>query len=241
VAIASVKCRIFFVMLHADSSLVPPSIKTKAEFWEHVHTQLELLLDGQRNWVTNLANTSSLIFNSLLAFPTAFGQDETKAVNWCGTVLIMSRPWQWCRWDLNELNASILGFYIVSHLFPTRRDARPAASGDDNKRLLLGPFCGKPACQFINVYPKPRGVCADAFNRRQTLVVPEVDLYPGHIACDGNTKSEIVCPLIVQHDDGTEETVGVLDLDCLAVGGFDADDEIGLNRISKLVVSACDW
>lgn len=71
--------------------------------------------------------------------------------------------------------------------------------------------------------------------------MPDVDLYPGHIACDGETKSEIVCPLIVQREDGTEDTMGVLDLDCLAVGGFDADDEIGLNRISKLVVSTCDW
>ncbi|GLB37792.1 putative GAF domain-like protein [Lyophyllum shimeji] len=203
-------------MPHADSSLVPPSIKTKVEFWEHVHAQLELLLDGQRNWVSNLANAASLIYNSLLAFPTFFGPDRNKAVNWCG-------------------------FYVASHLFPTPRGATAAAPAHENKRLLLGPFCGKPACQFITVHPTPRGVCADAFNQRRTVVVPEVDLYPGHIACDGETKSEIVCPLIVQREDGTEEAVGVLDVDCLAVGGFDADDEMGLNRISELVVSACDW
>ncbi|KAF8070795.1 GAF domain-like protein [Lyophyllum atratum] len=203
-------------MPHADSSLVPHSIKTKTEFWEHVYTQLELLLDGQRNWVTNTANASSLIFNSLLALPAFFGPDENKAVNWCG-------------------------FYVVSHFFPAPRGATAAGFVDDNKRLLLGPFCGKPACQFINVYPKPRGVCAEAFNQRRTVVVPDVDIYPGHIACDGETKSEIVCPLIIKYEDGTEETVGVLDLDCLAVGGFNADDEIGLNRISNLVVNACDW
>ncbi|KAF5380367.1 hypothetical protein D9615_004736 [Tricholomella constricta] len=168
------------------------------------------------NQVTNLANASSLIFNSLQAFPTYFGTDENKAVNWCG-------------------------FYVISHLFPVPRGTTAPESTNDHKKLLLGPFCGKPACQFINVHPKPRGVCADAFNQRRTLVVPEVDLYPGHIACDGETKSELVCPLIIQHEDGTDETIGVLDLDCLAVGGFDADDEIGLNKISKLVVSACDW
>ncbi|KAG5646257.1 hypothetical protein DXG03_004084 [Asterophora parasitica] len=201
---------------HADSSLVPQSIKTKTEFWEHVYSQLVPLLEGQRNWVTNLANASSLIYNSLLAFPAYFGPDQSKAVNWAG-------------------------FYILSHLFPLPRGTPASDATNDHKQLLLGPFSGKPACQFINVHPKPKGVCADSYNQRKTLVVPEVDLYPGHIACDGDTKSEIVIPLIVQRDDGTEEAVGVLDLDCLAVGGFDAEDEVGLSKITKLVVDACDW
>ncbi|KAG6866399.1 hypothetical protein C0991_004684 [Blastosporella zonata] len=200
-------------MPHADASFVPEDIKTKKEFWEHVYVQLEALLGGQRNWVTNLANASSQIYSSLQAFPMYFGKDD-KAVNWCG-------------------------FYVLDHLFPAPRGTVPTPS--DHKKLLLGPFCGKPACLFISVYPKPRGVCADAFIKRETLLVPEVDLYPGHIACDGETKSEIVVPLLIQHTNGTEEAVGVLDLDCLAIGGFDADDEIGLNRIAKLVVSSCDW
>ncbi|KAG6831723.1 hypothetical protein H0H87_004274 [Tephrocybe sp. NHM501043] len=203
-------------MPHADASLVPGNIKTKKDFWEHVYMQLKFLLDGQRNWVTNLANASSQIYNSLQAFPSHFGKDGTRVVNWCG-------------------------FYVLDDLFPAPRGVAATPSTDNHKRLLLGPFCGKPACQFISVHPRPRGVCADAFNKRQTLLVPEVDLYPGHIACDGETKSEIVVPLLVLRPDGIEEAVGVLDLDCLAVGGFDNDDEIGLNRIAKLVVSSCDW
>ena len=132
------------------------------------------------------------------------------------------------------------GFYLESHLLPFPRGA-PAPgprSSPESKRLLLGPFCGKPACQFINTTPG-RGVCADAYLHRKTVLVEQVEKYPGHIACDGDTKSEIVCPLI--RDDGSEEVVGVLDLDCLAVGGFDADDQAGLENICKLVVSACDW
>jgi L-methionine (R)-S-oxide reductase len=110
-----------------------------------------------------------------------------------------------------------------------------------SQQLLLGPFCGKPACQFINTAPgKARGVCADAFLQKQTLVVPDVDAYPGHIACDGETKSEIVCPLIGTIQ-GKEVTLGVLDLDCLALGGFDESDKAGLEKIAQLVVSACDW
>lgn len=69
-------------MPHADSSLVPDSVQTKPEFWEHVHTQLEALLDGQGHWITNLANASSIIFNALLAFPKYFGREDDRAVNW---------------------------------------------------------------------------------------------------------------------------------------------------------------
>lgn len=70
----------------------------------------------------------------------------------------------------------------------------------------------------------------------ETKLVADVESYPGHIACDGETKSEIVCPLI-----SGDQVVGVLDLDCLAMGGFDDEDREGLERIAALVVKACDW
>ena len=112
---------------------------------------------------------------------------------------------------------------------------------NDSSRLLLGPFCGKPACQFINTAPgKARGVCADAYVQRRTLVVSDVEKYPGHIACDGETKSEIVVPLV--HDiAGQTIVLGVLDLDCLAIGGFGDEDQAGLEKIARLVVNSCDW
>ncbi|PBK95549.1 GAF domain-like protein [Armillaria gallica] len=201
-------------MPHADTSLVPESITTKSEFWAHVHTQLEVLLEGQTSWVSNLANTSSLVFNSLLAFPAHFGKDDDRAVNWCG-------------------------FYLDSPLFPplVNQTSTPTSS-----RLLLGPFCGKPACQFINVSPgKARGVCADAFLKQKTVLVSNVDEYPGHIACDGETKSEIVCPLIIRKEDGEEKVIGVFDLDCLALNGFDEDDRVGLEKIVTLVINSCQW
>ena len=91
------------------------------------------------------------------------------------------------------------GFYIHSSYFPNPRNHPPTAPTPfDPDTLLLGPFCGKPACQFINVSPtKARGVCADAFLRRSTKLVPDVEAYPGHIACDGETKSELVVPLVL--------------------------------------------
>lgn len=168
--------------------------------------------------MTNLANASSLIYHSLHAFPAHFGTDKHKAVNWCG-------------------------FYLDSSLFPERRCGQqksPTTAGKKSKQLWLGPFCGKPACQFIEILPNPRGVCADAFIRRLTHIVSDVSCYPNHIACDEQTKSEIVLPLILQQGDSTE-ALGVLDLDCLALNGFDADDKTGLERITELIVRACYW
>ncbi len=72
-------------------------------------------------------------------------------------------------------------------------------------------------------------------------MVPNVDEYPGHIACDGETKSEIVCPLVYRQKDGSDLFLGVLDLDCLALNGFDEEDKKGLERIAALVVNICEW
>jgi len=204
-------------MPHADSSLVPPEITSKAEFWIHVRNQLAYLLENQRHWVSNLANASSLIYNSLLAFSPHFGNGN-RAVNWCG-------------------------FYLDSSVFPQPRFAgrNPSTAATNQNTLLLGPFCGKPACQFINVSPdRARGVCAHAFLRQKSVIVPDVEEFPSHIACDGETKSEIVCPLVLQ--DGNHEVVlGVLDLDCLTLGGFDEQDKLGLEAITHLIVEKCDW
>lgn len=104
------------------------------------------------------------------------------------------------------------------------------AASNLSNRLLLEPFCGKPACRSIDTTPeRGRGVCADAFMSRRTIVVPDVEGYPGHIACDGRTKSEIVCPLILRSS-GKEVGLGVFDLDCLTQADFDEDDRTGLRE-----------
>lgn len=133
------------------------------------------------------------------------------------------------------------GFYIHSELHPSPRYSVSQAVEIPN-RLLLGPFCGKPACQFISVAPEEaKGVCADAYMQRKTLIVPDVDQYPGHIACDGETKSEIVLPLVYEVRDNSPIVLGVLDLDCLAMNGFGEEDREGLEKIAKLIVNSCNW
>jgi len=95
--------------------------------------------------------------------------------------------------------------------------------------LLLGPFQGRPACVRIAA---GRGVCGAAAAARRTVVVPDVHEFPGHIACDAASRSEIVVPLL--RADGS--LLGVLDLDSPAVARFDADDQAGLERLAAIFV-----
>ncbi|MEI6485490.1 MAG: GAF domain-containing protein [Sphingomonadales bacterium] len=96
--------------------------------------------------------------------------------------------------------------------------------------LVLGPFQGKPACIRI---PLGRGVCGTAAATHETQVVPDVHAFPGHIACDADSRSEIVVPLI--HEGAL---IGVLDLDSPKPGRFDEDDRAGLEAAAGLLLRA---
>ena len=94
--------------------------------------------------------------------------------------------------------------------------------------LQLGPFQGPVACYRIK---RGRGVCGTAWNENRTLVVPDVEAYPGHIACSSLSRSEIVVPL---HDsDGL--VVGVLDIDSKALAAFDETDARWLEEIARVI------
>ena len=103
------------------------------------------------------------------------------------------------------------GFYIV-----------------DNGELIVGPYQGPVACQLLQ---KNTGVCWAAINERATQVVPDVHQFPGHIACDSRSNSEIAVPLY--NDDG--EIVGVLDVDSKDFNSFDETDRIWLEKIVTLL------
>ena len=94
--------------------------------------------------------------------------------------------------------------------------------------LVVGPFQGAPACVRIQL---GRGVCGTAAATRKTVRVGDVNKFPGHIACDSASRSEIVLPLIR----AGEELVGVLDIDSPVVDRFDAEDETGLRRIAERI------
>ncbi|KAG0262596.1 hypothetical protein DFQ27_002265 [Actinomortierella ambigua] len=168
---------------------VPTSTaSSKEEFYSELKEQIEAIVVGQRNWVTNLANASALIYHGLR-------QVTAKPINWAG-------------------------FYLLD---PTQ--ATPS--------LILGPFQGKVACTEIRF---GRGVCGTAAQQNKTQLVKDVHSFPGHIACDSASNSEIVVPL-----DLNGRVIGVLDLDCEVVEGFDEVDQEGLEAVAKILVEACDW
>lgn len=102
-----------------------------------------------------------------------------------------------------------------------------------DSQLVLGPFQGKPACLRIAF---GTGVCGTAAATGAVQVVPDVHQFPGHIACDAASRSEIVVPLR-----RAGELVAVLDIDSPLPGRFTQEDREGLERCAALLEQACDW
>jgi len=100
------------------------------------------------------------------------------------------------------------------------------------RELVLGPFQGKPACVRIAI---GKGVCGTAVAERRTIVVPDVNAFPGHIACDSASRSELVVP--VAH---AGSILGVLDLDSPNLGRFTEEDARGLEAVVRAFVEATD-
>lgn len=153
-------------------------VLSQADRYAALARTLAALLDGERDWIANLANTAALLFA------------ELPDINW-------------------------VGFYLLKH-----------------GELVLGPFQGKPACVRIAV---SKGVCGTAALRRESIVVPDVHQFEGHIACDTASNSELVVPLL---RDG--ELVGVLDVDSPKFARFHDEDRRGLEAIAGILISASE-
>lgn len=100
------------------------------------------------------------------------------------------------------------------------------------EELVLGPFQGPVACTRIAY---GRGVCGSAWAENQTLIVPDVEAFPGHIACSALSKSEIVVPMLHKG-----KMLGVLDVDATERDAFDATDQVGLEAIVQLLMEG-NW
>lgn len=111
-----------------------------------------------------------------------------------------------------------IGFYVVK-----------------SDQLVLGPFQGPVACTRISF---GKGVCGSAWAEKKTLVVADVEAFPGHIACSALSKSEIVIPLFEKK---SQEVIAVLDIDSEHLNHFDNTDAQWLEKMMEKLVSACDW
>jgi GAF domain-containing protein len=141
--------------------------------------QARSVLEGERDWIANLAQFSALVFQSV------------PDLNWAG-------------------------FYLAR-----------------GRELVLGPFQGKVACVRI---PFERGVCGACARSGQPQLVEDVHAFPGHIACDSASNSELVLPVVAG-----DRLVGVFDLDSPSRARFDADDAAGLAAAVRALVEATDW
>lgn len=148
---------------------------TKQEQYEALLPQIKCLLEGEMNWVANLANIAAALKEQF--------------------------NWWW------------VGFYLVDQV--------------DKDQLVLGPFQGPVACTRIK---KGKGVCGSAWEQSKTLIVENVELFPGHIACSSASKSEIVVPIFQ-----TNKIIGVLDVDSEHLAHFDTIDQIYLEKIVDLI------
>ena len=131
-----------------------------------------------------------------------------------GILPVLSNASALLYWNLEDLNWA--GFYLM-----------------DNGSLLLGPFQGKVACIRI---PLGKGVCGTAAKNDETLVVENVHEFPGHIACDSASNSEIVVPI---HKDDC--VIGVLDIDSPSIGRFTDEDRQGLERFVRVLEQVTDF
>ena len=138
-----------------------------------LNKELSALISGVPHPIANMANSASLLYNSL------------EDLNWAG-------------------------FYLM-----------------ENGILVLGPFMGKPACIEI---PVGKGVCGTAVAENRSQLVYDVHQFPGHIACDSASNSEIVIPL---RKEG--EIIGVLDIDSPSIGRFSEADKLGLEEFAKIL------
>ena len=102
----------------------------------------------------------------------------------------------------------------------------------DGRELVVGPFQGLPACVRI---PLHKGVCGAAATQRQTQRIEDVDAFPGHIACDSASRSELVVPLVKG-----DQLIGVFDIDSPVLARFDVDDQAGLEAIAQAFVDALE-
>jgi L-methionine (R)-S-oxide reductase len=166
--------------------------------------------------------------------------------------LLRATPWTAVRQGggqsaLYQDLAEELGALLLGETDPIANDANTAAAiyhtlPDLNwvgfyfargQELVLGPFQGKPACVRI---PIGKGVCGTAAAERRSVLVADVHAFPGHIACDAASRSELVVPLLTTAGPSDTGLLGVLDLDSPLPGRFDAADQAGCEAIAAILV-----
>ncbi|MFZ4620117.1 MAG: GAF domain-containing protein [Bacteroidota bacterium] len=146
------------------------------------------------------ASTKEELYQQLLPqIYSVVGDESNPIANMANTVAALKQTFEYYSW---------VGFYLLDHA---------------KNELVLGPFQGKIACTRIAI---GKGVCGTSFKERETIIVPDVNQFPGHIFCDGDSKSEIVVPILIK-----DTIIGVLDVDSHSFNSFDETDKRFLEEL----------
>ncbi len=185
-------------------------METKRETYEALMPQIEALVSGETDLIANMANVSAVLHEAFGFWWTGFYRVTGEGLQVTGKGLQVTGK---------GLQVTGKGLQVTGEGLQV--------TGKGLQELVLGPFQGPMACTRI---PYEKGVCGTAWQRGETVIVPDVHAFAGHIACSSESNSEIVVPI---WQDG--KVIAVLDIDSKDYNTFDETDKIYLEQIVKII------
>ena len=185
-------------------------METKRETYEALMPQIEALVSGETDLIANMANVAAVLHEAFGFWWTGFYRVTDEGLQVTGEGLQVTGK---------GLQVTGEGLQVT--------DEGLQVTGKGLQELVLGPFQGPMACTRI---PYGKGVCGTAWQRGETVIVPDVHAFAGHIACSSESNSEIVVPI---WQDG--KVIAVLDIDSKDYNTFDETDKIYLEQIAKII------
>ena len=192
-------------------------METKRETYEALMPQIEALVSGETDLIANMANVSAVLHEAFGFWWTGFYRVTGKGLQVTGEGLQVTGE---------GLQVTGKGLQVTGKGLQVTGEGLQV-TGKGLQELVLGPFQGPMACTRI---PYEKGVCGTAWQRGETVIVPDVQAFAGHIACSSESNSEIVVPI---WQDG--KVIAVLDIDSKDYNTFDETDKIYLEQIAKII------
>ena len=192
-------------------------METKRETYEALMLQIEALVSGETDLIANMANVAAVLHETFGFWWTGFYRVTGEGLQVTGKGLQVTGK---------GLQVTGEGLQVTGKGLQVTGEGLQV-TGKGLQELVLGPFQGPMACTRI---PYGKGVCGTAWQRGETVIVPDVQAFAGHIACSSESNSEIVVPI---WQDG--KVIAVLDIDSKDYNTFDETDKIYLEQIAKII------
>ena len=192
-------------------------METKRETYEALMPQIEALVSGETDLIANMANVAAVLHEAFGFWWTGFYRVTGEGLQVTGEGLQVTGK---------GLQVTGEGLQVTGKGLQVTGEGLQV-TGKGLQELVLGPFQGPMACTRI---PYGKGVCGTVWQRGETVIVPDVHAFAGHIACSSESNSEIVVPI---WQDG--KVIAVLDIDSKDYNTFDETDKIYLEQIAKII------